>query len=223
VTVRIDHWSDPLCIWAYVGQSRLDRLLEAWGASVRVHYRVVPVFGSVPWRFTQGSWAAAGPEGRALATARTAARFGAPAEVDGRVWLDDPPASSWAPGAAIKAVALMEAEGLAPDGAVAAYQVALRRALFEQHRNTARRDVFLDVAGQQALDVDALTARLDDGRAVAALFEDHQERERLGLQGSPTYVFDDGRIALYGNVAEDVLHATVAALVAGDVGGGSRC
>ena len=49
--IAFSYWSDPLCIWAYVAQDKLDRTLREWGEKLDVSYRIVPVFGSLPWRF----------------------------------------------------------------------------------------------------------------------------------------------------------------------------
>ena len=68
-----------------------------------------------------------------------------------------------------------------------------------------------------------LEQRLDDGTALAALWEDHNERESLKIQGSPTYLFDGGRARLYGGFGYGILHATVDQLVHGHCPGGSDC
>ena len=62
--LKFSYWSDPLCIWALVAQEKLERVLAELGEHVRVDYRIVPVFGSVPWRFNEGPWAKDGVEGR---------------------------------------------------------------------------------------------------------------------------------------------------------------
>ncbi len=213
-TIPFEYWSDPLCIWAFVSQPKLDRLLGEKRAALEVHYRVVVVFASVPWRFRDGPWKDVGPEGRATATREIAARFGHD-DVDGNVWLEDPPASSWSAGAAVEAVRLAERVGEAPPESCAAYQVALRRALFVDNRNVARREVQLEAAESLDLDRAVIEARLDDGTALAQLAEDQRRKETQGIHGSPTYVFDDGRALLYGNFAEGILRATVDELLAG--------
>ena len=53
--------------------------------------------------------------------------------------------------------------------------------------------------------------------------EDHAEKERLRIQGSPTYVFDGGRAMLYGNFDYGILRSTVEELVRGAGPGGSAC
>ncbi|MDH5673198.1 MAG: DsbA family protein [Myxococcales bacterium] len=220
--IAFSYWSDPLCIWAFVAQDKLDRLLARHGEALQVSYHVVPVFGSLRWRFEQGPWAQDGVEGRVAKTAEIAARFGHP-EVSGDGWRSVCDGSSWSPGAAIKAAWLLEHEGAAPAGCCERYQRALRAAFFVDGRNVVERETQLAVADEQGIDKDAVARALDDGRAMAALWEDHQRREALGIQGSPTYVFDDGRAMLYGNVSEGVIVATVDELLSGAAPGRSEC
>jgi predicted DsbA family dithiol-disulfide isomerase len=220
--LSFSHWTDPLCIWAYVAQDQLDQLLRELGPRLEIDARIVPIFGSIPWRFAHGPWASAGVEGRVRATAEIAAAHGHP-EVDGSCWRGDCPSSSWAPGAAIKAVRALELAGGAAPGSTGSYQRALRSRFFVDGQNIARRSVQLEAA--EALDLARadIEQRLDDGSALAALWEDHQEKERLKLQGSPTYVFDHGRAMLYGNFPYGVLHATVEELLRGLGPEGSAC
>lgn len=219
--IEFEYWSDPLCIWAFVAQPKLEHLLEAQGDRVRPHYRIVPVFGSIRQRFRDGVWAAAGPEGRAESTRRIAAEHGLE-DVSGRCWIEDCPASSWAPSLALKAVFAMEDEDELPPGAAAAYQLAMRRRFFVDDRNVARRAEQLALAEELSIPRAGIERRLDDGSALCALYEDHERREALGIRGSPTYVFEGGRAMLYGNFSEPVLTATVQELVRLTVGG-SAC
>ena len=131
------------------------------------------------------------------------------------------PSSSWAPAAAIKAVFALEdgrGEEVGPS-----YQRALRERFFVGESNIALRSVQLEVAEELGLPREALERRLDDGSALAAVCEDHAEKERLRLQGSPTYVFDGGRAMLYGNFGYGILRSTIEELVRGTGPGGSAC
>lgn len=218
--LKFSYWSDPLCIWALVAEQKLDRVLGELGGHVRVDYRIIPVFGSVPWRFSAGPWAKDGLEGRVLAT-RTIAEQAGRTDVSGECWRNAMPASSWAPAAAIKAVfGLGEGRG---EEVGPAYQRALRERFFVGGANTALRSVQLEVAEELGLARAPIEARLDDGSALAAVCEDHAEKERLKLQGSPTYVFDGGRAMLYGNFGYGILRSTVEELVRGIDPGGSAC
>jgi len=216
------HWSDPLCIWAFVAQDTLDRLLAEMGSRLHVNYRVVPVFGSVRWRFEKGPWASGGPSGRVEATRAIALSHGHP-EVSGECWVQDRPASSWAPAAAIKAVTALELAGQLADGTGGEYQRRLRARFFVDNVNIARRSAQLALAEALAIPRAPIEQRLDDGSALAALWEDHWDKEQLKIQGSPSYVFDGGRAMLYGDFAYGVLHATVEELLRGAGPEGSAC
>ncbi len=220
--IAFTYWSDPLCIWAYVAQDKLDRVLGEWGEKLDVSYRVVPVFGSLPWRFSEGPWAAGGQEARAEATRKVAADFGH-GNVSGEVWLSDCPASSWSASAALKVVGQLEREGSVEAGRFAEYQWRMREWFFVDDKNMARRSEQLALAEELGLPRASIEAGLDDGSAWAMVWEDHHERERLLIEGSPTYVFDGGRAKLFGNFSEDVLNATVKALVCGMDPGCSSC
>ncbi len=218
--LKFSYWSDPLCVWALVAQQKLERVLAELGEHIRIDYRVVPVFGSVRWRFAQGPWAKDGVDGRVLAT-RKIAEQGGRTDVSGECWRRAMPSSSWAPAAAIKAVFALEdgrGEELGPT-----YQRTLRERFFVGESNIALRSVQLEVAEELGLPREALEQRLDDGSALAAVCEDHAEKERLRLQGSPTYVFDGGRAMLYGNFDYGILRSTVEELVRGAGPGGSAC
>ena len=211
------YWSDPLCIWALVAQEKLNRILQELGEHLHVDYRIVPVFGDVAWRFTDGPWAKDGVAGRVAATRKIADQAGRH-DVSGECWRRAMPASSWAPAAAIKAVFAGN------DVAVGAeYQRLLRERFFVAEENIAHRAVQLAVAEELGLARAPIEAGLDDGSALAAVCADHAEKERLRLQGSPTYVFDGGRAMLYGNFGYGILRSTVEELVRGLRPGGSAC
>ena len=69
---------------------------------------------------------------------------------------------------------------------------ALRVALFGQSRCIAMRHVILDVADEADLDVPALRAALDDGRARRAVFEQHDAASGDVVKGSPHLFLADG-------------------------------
>lgn len=220
--IQFGYWSDPLCIWAFVAQEKLDRILAELGTHLVVDYRIVPVFGSVRWRFAEGPWAKEGVDGRVVATRRIAERGGR-VDVTGECWRKAAPASSWAPAAAIKAVFAMEARAESSAGSGARYQRALRERFFVNEEDVARRNVQLSVAEAEGLPRATIERQLDDGSALAAVWEDHAEKERLRIQGSPTYVFDGGRAMLYGNFDYGMLRSTVEELLRGSHPGRSAC
>lgn len=220
--LQFSYWSDPLCIWAFVAQKKLETILEEHGMNLDVDYRIVPIFGSFPWRFREGPWSSSGVDGRVEGTRRVAAEHGYP-EVTGEVWRLDTPASSWSPSLAIKAVTRLEREEHLPRGSTASYQWLLRKKFFVDNQNVCHRHMQLLVAEELGFERAALEEVMDCGLALADLWEDHHEKERLRLQGSPTFVFDGGRAMLYGNFSLGVLQATIGELLKGIRPGGTGC
>ncbi len=219
--LSFSYWSDPLCIWAFLAQDKLDRIVDEFGPRLAIETRIVPVFGSIPWRFTKGPWSKEGVEGRMEATRRAARELGHP-EVSGACW-KSMPATSWAPSAAVKAVDMLEREHAAPAGSTRALLRDIRAAFFVDNRNIAHRSVALEVAESHSLERGSIEQKLDDGSALAAVWEDHEAREQLKIQGSPTYLFDGGRARLYGNFSYGILHSTIEELLRGIKPDGSDC
>lgn len=220
--LTFSYWSDPLCIWALAAQPKLDRILVEVGDRLSVDYRVVPVFGSIRWRFAEGPWASGGIAGRVATTRRIAEQAGR-ADISGECWHKAMPSSSWAPAAAIKAVCALARDGAIGEDAGSTYQRELRETFFVHEKNIALRAVQLELAEELKLPRGAIESRLDDGSALAAVCEDHAEKERLHIQGSPTYVFDGGRAMLYGNFDFGILHAAIEELLRGVDPGRSAC
>jgi predicted DsbA family dithiol-disulfide isomerase len=89
----------------------------------------------------------------------------------------------------------------------------LRLAFFRDARDIARLEVQLDVARELELPVDAIRERLEDGSALAALAEDYELAARHHVTGSPTYLLNDDRQRLYGNVGYRIIEANVLELL----------
>jgi len=223
MTIPIEYWTDPFCVWAFVSEPVLQRICTRYQADVDIRQRIVPVFGSIVRRFATGAWSAKGREGRAEITAQVVREHRPDESVSGQVWIDDPPASSWSAALAIKAVQLLQDDGRVEVGSGLRYLTAVRHRFFVDNVNLARRDAQLALAEAQGIPVDEMVARLDDGRAMAALYEDHEDRIAGNIVGSPTYLFEGGRTRIYGNFKEEVLDATVRAYLEGQKGGGSVC
>ena len=53
--IRITHFSDALCVWAYVSQVRIDELNHSFGDAIELDYRYFHVFGNVAKKM-DASW-----------------------------------------------------------------------------------------------------------------------------------------------------------------------
>lgn len=90
---------------------------------------------------------------------------------------------------AVSSLLALEAVQAAKDQGLAASETLdreLRRAFFVDSACITLRHVILEVAGgAEAVDVDALRAALDDGRARSKVIEQYEQAERDAISGSP--------------------------------------
>lgn len=113
----------------------------------------------------------------------------------------------------LKAVGLAEAGGACPAGAFERTSRALRQAFFRDARDIARVDVQREVGREAGVEPGAVEAFIADGRAFAALASDYQDAEVMGVSGSPSFVLNEGRQKLYGNVGYRILDANIQELL----------
>lgn len=210
--VRIAYFSDVLCVWAYVAQHRVDELKRQFGADIRIDNRFCPVFGDTAAKI-EVAWAnRGGYEGFNRHLREIAAQF-PELELHPDIWVSARPASSFGVHAFLKAVEIADASSL-DDMAW-----ALRRAFFHDCRDIADWQVQCDVAASLGIDLEAVTKAMHCGEAFARLAGDYQEAERLNIQGSPSFVLNEGRQKLYGNVGYRVLEANVRELLSSPMAG----
>lgn len=211
--VAIDHFSDVLCVWAYCAQIRVDELRAAFGDSVVVRYRFIPVFGNTARKLGDG-WAKRGGFAAYAEHVRgVVARFPHLA-IHADVWERVRPASAASPHLFLKAVQLLEGSPTsARDGKLERAAKAVRVAFFAEARDVALRVVQMEIAEQLGLPRQPIEAAIDDGRALAAACEDLEAQTAQKIEGSPTLVFNEGRQKLYGNVGYRVIQANVEELL----------
>ena len=221
-TIRVIHFSDVLCVWAYAAERRMVELCDEFGSEVDVDYRFVSIFGPARkkleerWR-DKGGLAGYGEHVRGIV-----ASFGhVPVHPD--VWTRVAPASSWPAHLSLCAVRLLERERLAPAGACAALAHNLRRAFFGEARDIASQDVL--VAAVEALGIEpaAVAGALASGRAHAELAADYEQAREQDVRMSPTLLLNEGRQRLSGNVGYRVIAANVREVLEKRVGQFSWC
>jgi predicted DsbA family dithiol-disulfide isomerase len=95
-----------------------------------------------------------------------------------------------------------------------ALALMIRQAFFLRGEDIA--DLELLVSMTAGLDIDAqrFRAALRNGAAMAALSQDLRNASASGVRGSPTWVLNEGRQVLYGNVGYRILNANIEELMA---------
>jgi len=212
--VVVTHYSDVLCVWAYVSQVRLDELRRRYPGRVAVRSRLCSVFADVGTKIVAGWRDRGGVAGYRRHVEGVVSGFGH-VKLHDDAWAEIVPTTSATPHAAVTAAALVAGGGTDESGRTPAERLAwrLRTAFFAEGRDVSREDVQLEAAAEAGLPVDALRSALRDGRAWAALLRDYEDAAAEQVRGSPTLVLNERRQVLYGNVGYRVIEANVEELL----------
>ena len=108
---------------------------------------------------------------------------------------------------------LKAVDSLAGQEAVARMALRVRRAFFLDAMDIGDLDVLLELAEEESLDRQQLRETFRDGSAIAGLSTDLREAADQGVKGSPTWVLNEGRQLLYGNVGYRILSANIEELL----------
>ncbi len=228
--IQINHFSDILCVWAYVGQHRLNRFVEDFGDKVEIQQQFCSVFPDT-WSKIETNWKDRGGfEGYGRHVQEVAAQFEG-MEVHPDIWHKTRPRSSASPHLFVKAVEIVarkngETRQNTPFMAQLPVKaaVSLRQAFFEQARNIGQWAVQREIAAEIGVDFSDLQAAIESGEAIALLAGDYETAQKKGVEGSPTYLLNEGRQKLYGNVSTGVIEANVRELLLDKTGDrASRC
>lgn len=215
--VKITYFSDVLCIWAYISQARIDALNDKFAAGVAVDYRFCSVFGDTEQKVGAGWKAKGGYEGFNAHLREVAQRF-PHIELHPEVWLKTRPASSASAHLFLKALQQCERAGGAaasPAAASVSDRVtwAFRQAFFKDCRDISRWDIQCETAAALGADIDAVERCIHSGVAFAGLAADYQDADKMRIEGSPSFVLNEGRQKFYGNVGFHLMDANIQELL----------
>ncbi|MGB1702938.1 MAG: DsbA family oxidoreductase [Cycloclasticus sp.] len=216
-SVSIMHFSDVLCVWAYLTQIRMDTLKDKFGDQVNLNYHFIQVFGSVESKMEQNWNHRGGIKAYSKLVFDEASKFDH-IEVHEDIWLKNTPTSSASCHLFLKAIQLVEKNGDLPLGddrssIVESIVWAMREDFFKNLVNISALPAQIELAERLNLPVDKILAEISSGAAFAALDRDTQLKEKFRVMGSPTLVFNEGRQMIYGNVGYRVIEANVLELL----------
>ena len=215
--IQIQHFSDVLCVWAYVGQARINELCRVHGSEIELEYHFVDVFGDVPGRLTERWSSKGGLAAYSKHVIDVVNRF-EHVRVHDEVWIHSPPNSSLACHQFLHAVQL--AHGCC---ALERAAWALREAFFARAEDVSQRNIQLQIVEKLGLSLDAVEKHLASGKAAAQVSADLRMASEQGITVSPTLVFNEGRQMLKGNVSYRVIDANLRELLNDDPAGQSWC
>ncbi|MFM1892415.1 MAG: hypothetical protein RLZ44_1492 [Pseudomonadota bacterium] len=205
--VVIDYYTDLLCVWAYVAQVRVDELQREFGSRVDLRYHFISLFGDTPQRF--GAHKAGGFDDYADHVQKVVAGFDH-VQLHPDVWRRVRPCSSLPAHLVLEAVRLLEDQ---PPQSVPDLAWRLRCAFFRDGEDISRQAVLRRHVEAAGLPYAAIAERIDNGMAFCLLARDMNEQRERGIEGSPTFLMNEGRQKLYGNLGYEAIAANVRELL----------
>lgn len=215
--VDITYFSDALCVWAYASQARIDAVKRKFGDVVRIEHRFCSVFGDTTRKITSTWKDKDGYEGFNTHLRQVGERF-PHIEVHPEIWLKTRPLTSASAHLFMKAVELWEPES-GVTGSHSAPSIfdqvmwAFRCAFFRDCRDISRWDIQCEIAEALGADIGAIEERIHNGIAFARLAADYQDADKMRIEGSPSFVLNEGRQKLYGNIGFRLLEANIQELL----------
>ena len=177
------------------------------GKKIVVRHRFVDIFGDSHQKIQQRWGEADGFEKFNAHVVNSAGPF-TDTLVNPGLWTEVKPRSSLTAHLFLQAV-----NHVAPGSAVEEMALAIRRAFFIEGRDMGQLSLLMELAKDRQLDITALELAMQDGRAMASLSRDQRSAGELGIKGSPTWVLNEGRQVLYGNIGYRILHTNIEELL----------
>lgn len=221
-TIRVQHFSDVLCVWAYVSQVRIDELRNTFPDSIEIEYRFVQIFGAVRQKLARQWSERGGARGYGEHVKGVVAQFGH-VPIHPEIWERTTPESSMPAHLMLCAIRGLAAKGDVATDAFERTAWAIREAFFRDAVDVSRQTELLTIAERQALPVAQIAASLADGTAHAALASDLDLCRDHDVRASPTMIFNEGRQRLTGNVGYRIIEANVRELLERPAGQHSWC
>lgn len=202
----LTYYSDVLCVWAHISQARVDEVAEKFSGDVTIDYRFCSVFGDTAHKIGIG-WAKRGGYAGFGNHVRDAVSEFDHISLHPDIWQRDRPASSTPAHIVMKAVQRVDASQCR------AVLHELRCAFFERCLDIGNWSVLMAILETVDISLDAVQEAINSGVAYADLEADSRDKQALMVQGSPTFIFNEGRQKLYGNVGYGVIEANLRELL----------
>lgn len=222
MTIQIDHFSDILCIWAYVAQIRMDELQQEFGEKVQVNYHVFPVFGDVPCKMERQWQSRGGISAYNTHVQSVAAKF-EHISIHPTSWQDVQPSSSMPAHLYLSAIQeLIKHNRLESESFERALN-ALRQAFFIDAKDISNTSIVESVLADAGFSTTDMLHTINNGTAFARLERDIQLSQEKHVRASPTLIFNEDRQRLTGNVGYKIIQANIRELIESPVDSSSWC
>lgn len=215
--VEVTYFSDVLCVWAYASQARVDAIKEKLGGAVKIRHQFCSVFGDTARKITSAWDDKGGYDGFNSHLRKVAERF-PHIEVHPEVWLKTRPPTSTSAHLFMKAIQHLDrnspvARNHSSESIFDQVLWALRCSFFRDCRDIALWDVQCEIAQALGADIGAIEQCIHNGTAFALLAADYQDADKMRIEGSPSFVLNEGRQKLYGNIGFRLIEANIQELL----------
>jgi len=219
--IRIHYFTDVLCVWAYLAQIRLDELIKNYSSEIDITYNFMPVFGHTHHRIGEGWKDKGGFDAFSKQMHQVIKEF-PHVEMHKDIWKVNTPKTSTTSHLFIKAVQCLVENGTISNECredcgqktlLEDFIWEVRLAFFRDVRDISQMSVLFDIAKSMDLPTDKIQLALDDGSALAELSRDIELRDEFNIDGSPTYILNEGRQKLYGNVGYRIIEANLLEII----------
>jgi predicted DsbA family dithiol-disulfide isomerase len=208
----LTYYSDILCLWAYISQARVDEVAQRFSDRVSIEYRFCSVFGDTAHKIGKGWDQRGGYSGFGNHLQEVVSNYDH-IKLHSNIWQHIQPASSTPAHILLKAVQRVDR------AQCKVVLQELRSKFFEQCLDISRWPVLKDALEAVEVSVDDVREVIDSGVAHADLEADRRDQHILMVQGSPTFILNEGRQKLYGNVGYGVIEANINELLRSPVAG----
>jgi predicted DsbA family dithiol-disulfide isomerase len=217
MSISIDYYSDVLCIWSYSTKIKIDEIKKQFADQVSISYRYVPLFSDMHTMLDKNWSDKGGRQGYNKMMQLLNEKFPY-VEIHPEIGLKNLPHSSSACHLFLKAVSLLEERGEihSDDKQNTLLEQAdwnIRLGYFKQAIDVSKQSVQMAIAEELDLPVNKLEELLTNGEAMAALSSCTTDDKQKLIEGSPTFIFNEGRQKLYGNIGYHIIEANIKALL----------
>ncbi len=210
--IHITHYSDILCVWAYVSQIRINELIDNYGENIDLEFLFFTVFGNAVEKIDK-QWESKG--GRAAYSKHVQGivnQFGhLPVHPD--LWLKDAPVSSLTCHLYLCAAQLAEENGKLESGTFTNLAWQMRKSFFAEAKDISNIDIIREIIEEKNLPLSEFESNITNGKAYAVLSKHMQYALYRFVRASPTLTFNEDRQRLTGNVGYRIIEANVRELL----------
>ena len=219
--VTVLYFTDILCVWAYIAQTRINELKNKFGDCVVIQEHFISVFGSVEQKIEQ-SWGAKGGKPAYCKHIQEISSKFDHVEIHPDIWIKNTPTTSGSCHLFLKAIQILEFQNELPvvnkltNPKQSIFEFVawqLRLAFFKDLADISNYKIQIEIAKKLELPIDKIQNVIDSGAAFAGLERDLHLKEKYRLVGSPTLVLNEGRQLIFGNVGYRVIEANIQELL----------